>query len=97
MSVIDTGPRVLSLQISYFSELQYFSIVLNFNPYKVTSIDLVGGNALLAFIKKKDVHLVDVPVKASSFLESQNLKNLIFHATVIDARHHTDTHSTLKC
>lgn len=66
---------------------------------KVTAIDFVGGNALIAFIKNKNVHLIDVPVQVRSFLDNYDDLKVTYHGTVIDARHHIETNyqSTEKC
>ena len=68
---------------------------------KVTSIDLVGGNALVAFVKDNEVLLVDVPPNVRRRLDGEGGLNVTYHATVIDAvasLNKTETYETTeKC
>jgi len=54
---------------------------------KVSGIDLVGGNALVSFLKGKNAHLVDVPPHVRRRLDGEDGLGVTYHATVIDARH----------
>jgi hypothetical protein len=62
---------------------------------RVTSVDIVGANALIAFAKKHQIYFVDASPEVKQFIPNER-----HFATIIDAitarDEHQESHSTDK-